>query len=109
MADATPRVRLSAVTSAALLVVRGDELSSDILRSDAQRFHRRYPAWGKYGVSAFAAHDEVEVDVICETKLERFVEVVVIERSEIERIGIEIVPRFRRPHVTLAMKTSTLS
>ncbi len=102
MSEARPRVRLSAVTSAALLVVRGDELSSDILRSDAMRFRRRYPAWGKYGVSAFAAHDEVEVDVICETKLERFEEVVVFERSELERIGIEVVPTFRRPHVTLA-------
>jgi hypothetical protein len=66
------------------------------------RFHRRYTAWGKYGVSAFAAHDEAEIDAICETKLERFEEVVVIERSELERSGIEIVPTFRRPHVTLA-------
>ncbi|MGO9558651.1 MAG: hypothetical protein ACLPQS_14370 [Acidimicrobiales bacterium] len=102
MAEATPRVRLSAIDAAVLLVVRGDELRSDILRTDALRFHRRYTAWGKYGVSAFAAHDEAEIDAICETKLERFEEVVVIERSELERSGIEIVPTFRRPHVTLA-------
>lgn len=58
MTEATPRVRLSAVAAGALLVVRGDELTADILRTDALRFHRRHPAWGKYGVSAFAAHDE---------------------------------------------------
>src|ERR1039458_627970 len=67
-----------------------------------------FPAYGHLhpmvplGVSAFAAHDEAEVDVICETKLERFEVVVVIERLELERIGIEIVPTFRRPHVTVA-------
>jgi hypothetical protein len=72
MAEQTPRIRLSAVAPAPLLVVRGDELSPDILRADATRFHRRYQAWGKYGVSAFGAADDAEVDVICETKLERF-------------------------------------
>lgn len=85
-----------------LLSTKAGDIELKIPKLHAMRFRRRYPAWGKYGVSAFAAHDEVEVDVICETKLERFEEVVVFERSELERIGIEVVPTFRRPHVTLA-------
>jgi len=102
MSERAPRIRLSAVALPPLLVVRGDELSRDILLADATRFHRRYPAWGKYGVSALAAANDSEVEVICETKLERFDVVVVIERAALERAGVEIVPTFRRPHVTLA-------
>ena len=84
------------------MVMRGDELDPLILHADAERFFRRYPAWGRYGVSAYSAVDELEVDAICETKLERFALVVVIQRSELDRLGIEIVPTFRSPHVTLA-------
>jgi hypothetical protein len=102
MAEGVPRLRLSSVAPAPLLVVRGDELTPEILRADARRFFRRYQAWGMYGVSAFAAADEPEVDAICETRLERFNVVVVFERPDLERAGIEIAPTFRRPHVTLA-------
>jgi hypothetical protein len=35
---------------------RGDALDPAVLRADAARFVRRYPAWGRYGVS-----DEVAV------------------------------------------------
>lgn len=102
MAQDVPRVRLAAVGRASLFVVRGDELDPAILRADATRFFRRYQAWGRYGVSAFEANDDLEVDVVCETKLERFPEVAVIERIELESRGIMIVPTFRGPHVTLA-------
>jgi hypothetical protein len=84
------------------LVVRGDERSPEILRADAVRFFRRYEAWGKHGVSAFAALDEAEVDAICETRLERFAVLVAYRREDLERTGIEVVPTFRRPHVTIA-------
>jgi hypothetical protein len=102
MAGPVPRVRLSSVGPPPLLVVRGDELRPEILRTDALRFFRRYRTWGRYGVSAFSAVDEPEVEAICETRLERFEMVVLYDRPDLERAGIEIVPTIRRPHVTLA-------
>ncbi|HWD51245.1 MAG TPA: hypothetical protein VG412_02505 [Acidimicrobiales bacterium] len=86
----------------AVLVVRGEDLDPEILRADASRFLRRFGGWGKYGISAFLAADESEVDVLCETRLEAFTEVVVFTRSDLEGSGVEVVATFRRPHVTLA-------
>jgi hypothetical protein len=102
MADKVPRIRLSSLSPPQLLVVRGDEPSPEILRADAVRFFRRYGLWGRYGVSAFAALDEAEVDALCKTRLERFAIVFVFRREDLETAGIEVVPTFRRPHVTLA-------
>ncbi len=102
MAASVPRVRLTALPEAAVLVVRGDALDPVVLRADALRFVRRYPAWGRYGVSAFAASDAAEVDVLCETRLERFATIVVFRSEELVASGIEVVPTFRAPHVTLA-------
>jgi hypothetical protein len=93
---------LSAVAETAVLVVRGDALDPTVLRADALRFVRRYPAWGRYGVSAFLASDAAEVEVLCETRLERFATVVVFRRTDLVALGIEVVPTFRAPHVTLA-------
>jgi hypothetical protein len=84
------------------LVVRGDELDAAVVRADAIRFHRRFPAWGRFGVSAFVAADEDEIDALCETKLRAWSTVVVFARSALETAGIEVVPTFRVPHVTLA-------
>jgi hypothetical protein len=85
-----------------MLVVRGDALDPYLLRIDALRFMRRYPTWGRYGVSAFLANDAAEVDVLCETKLERFATLVVFHCDDLEASGVEVVPTFRAPHVTLA-------
>ncbi len=85
-----------------MLVVRGDALDPDLLRADALRFMRRYPAWGRYGVSAFLANDAAEVDVLCETRLERFATLVVFHREDLIASDVELVPTFRAPHVTLA-------
>jgi hypothetical protein len=87
---------------AAVLIVRGDALDPAVLRADAARFMRRYPAWGRYGVSAFFATDAAEVDVLCETRLERFATVVIFRHEDLVASGIEVVPTFRAPHVTLA-------
>jgi hypothetical protein len=40
--------------------------------------------------------------VLCETRLERFDTVAVFRRADLWKAGIETVPTFRRPHVTLA-------
>ncbi len=97
-----PRVRLAAVPEDALLVVRGDELLAEILERDARRFRRRFNEWGRYGVSGFLAVDDREVDALCETRLVLFATVVVFGRTDLTAKGIEVVPTFRRPHVTLA-------
>ena len=48
------------------------------------------------------AADEDEIDALCETKLRAWSTVLVFERSGLETAGIEVVPTFRVPHVTLA-------
>ncbi|MGH9107639.1 MAG: hypothetical protein ACRDZX_17775 [Acidimicrobiales bacterium] len=100
-------MRLSAVPGAAVLVVRGDALEPSVLRADALRFMRRYPAWGRYGVSAFFAGDREEVEALCETKLQRFATVVIFRREDLLAAGVDVVPTFRAPHVTLAAPSLT--
>lgn len=53
-------------------------------------------------MSGFLAADDQEVDVLCETRLERFADVVIFRRAGLIDVGIEVVPTFRRPPVTLA-------
>jgi hypothetical protein len=102
VAERIPRVRRIAIPEDALLVVRGDELDAEILRADARRFRRRFDAWNRFGVSALVATDNIEVLALCESRLERFPLVVVYRRSHLEADGLEVVPTFRTPHVTLA-------
>lgn len=100
--ERVPRIRLVAIPDDAVLVVRGGEIDPGALRSDAETFRRRFDQWGRHGVSGFLAADDDEVDVLCETRLERFATVLVFRRPELLAAGIEVVPTFRRPHVTLA-------
>lgn len=64
-----PRIRRTPIPAEAVLVVRGDELDPAVIEADAARFRRRFSAWGRFGISAFVAADEGEVDALCETKL----------------------------------------
>jgi hypothetical protein len=100
--ERVPRVRLAAIPEGAMLVVRGDELLTQILEQDAQRFRRRFDEWGRFGVSGFLAADDREIDALCETRLVLFETVVVFRRDDLTAKGIEVIPTFRRPHVTLA-------
>lgn len=75
--ESTPRVRLIPVPDDGVLVVRGDGLDAELLADDAVRFHERFSAWGRFGVSAFYASSDEEVDALCEARLVRFAEVVV--------------------------------
>jgi hypothetical protein len=102
VAENVPRIRRTPLTDDALLVVRGDELDQRILRADATRFRRRFAAWSRYGVSALVARDDIEVASFCETRLDRFPTVIVYRRHDLEVLGVEVVPTFRTPHVTLA-------
>lgn len=100
--DASPRVRQAPLPSDAVLVVRGDILEDELLRVDAARFTRRYPDWGRSGVSGYYARDEDEVVALCQTKLANFATVVVFTRADLEAEGIDVIGTFRTPHVTLA-------
>jgi hypothetical protein len=99
--ERSPRVRLTPVPDDGVFVVRGDDLDPVVLAEDATRFHERFSDWGRYGVSAFYAATDEEIDALCETRLVRFDEVAVFGRRDLETVGIEIVPTFRTPHVTL--------
>ena len=100
--ESTPRVRLTSIPDDVALVVRGDELDRAVIEADASRFHRRYTSWGRYGISAFVARDDGEVDALCETRLRQWATAVVFTRADLDAAGIEVVPTFRTPHVTLA-------
>jgi hypothetical protein len=99
--ERVPRVRLAAVPDEAVFVVRGDELMPRLLAEDASRFRERFPDWGRFGVSAFLAVDEGEVDALCEVRLVQFATVAIFRRGDLEHAGVDVVPTFRTPHVTL--------
>lgn len=100
-ADRIPRVRLTPIPDDGVFVVRGDELDPALLADDATAFRERFSEWGRFGISAFYAASEEEIDAICQTRLVRFAVIVVFERAALESAGIEVVPTFRTPHVTL--------
>lgn len=53
-------------------------------------------------MSAFLAADSSEVDALCATRLVRFASVAVFTRASVIEAGLDVVPTFRTPHVTLA-------
>ena len=95
-------MRRSPIPASAALVVRGDQLDPVVLRADATRFRRRFREWDRYGVSAFVATGDDEIDALCETRMRAWAVVVVFDRKALEVSGVQIVPTFRVPHVTLA-------
>jgi hypothetical protein len=99
--ESAPRVRLTPIPDGGVFVVRGDELDRELLADDARRFRERFAGWDRYGISGFYAASDEEIDAICQTRLIRFATVVVFARVELEKAGVEIVPTFRTPHVTL--------
>jgi hypothetical protein len=94
-------VRLTTVPDDAVFVVRGDELTPRLLAEDASRFYERFSDWGRFGVSAFLAIDEGEVDALCGVRLVQFATVAIFRRTDLEQAGVDVVPTFRTPHVTL--------
>jgi len=83
-------------------VVRGDDLDPGTSRDQAESFLRRFPDWGRYGISAYFARDEAEVDDLASDQLERFPVIAVFERAVLVKAGFEVVATFRTPHVTVA-------
>ena len=101
MSQQTPRIRRQPIPADALFVVRGDE-DTDRQAEMARFFLRRFPAWGRYGLTGYHATGDVEIDLLCRAELVRFPLIVVLTRASLETAGIEVVPTFHRPHVTLA-------
>lgn len=97
-----PRFRGAPIPDDAVLVVRGDDLEPENSRLQAEAFRRRFPDWGRFGLSAYYARDLEEVDDLASDQLERFPRVAVIPVAALEADGFEVVPTFRTPHVTIA-------
>ena len=85
-----------------VVLVRGDADDPEIDRSQAQDFFDRYPAWGRFGLSAYYAEDDAGVDDLASDLLERFEELLVYPLASLVSAGFEVVATFRTPHVTIA-------
>lgn len=97
-----PRIRRAPIPDDAVLVVRGDDLRPETARHQATTFRRRFAAWDRWGLSAFYARSEAEIDDLAGDQLERFAVLVVILIADLLTAGFEVVPTFRTPHVTIA-------
>jgi hypothetical protein len=102
--DPEPRVRRAPIPDDAVLVVRGDDLGSGTAKGQAEAFRRRFPAWHRWGLSAFYARSDAEIDDLAADQLERFPVLVVLPINQLIAAGFEIVPTFRTPHVTIAFE-----
>jgi hypothetical protein len=102
MPEREPRVRRAPIPNDAVLVIRGDDLEPGTARVQAEAFRRRFAGWDRWGLSAYYARSEAEIDDLAADQLERFAELVVLPIRALEQAGFEIVPTFRTPHVTIA-------
>ncbi len=87
---------------ATVVLVRGGPEHPEVDRSQAQDFFDRYPAWGRFGLSAYYAEDDAAVDDLASDLLERFEELHVYPLASLLAAGLEVVATFRTPHVTIA-------
>ncbi len=96
-ADPEPRVRRAPIPDDAVLVVRGDDLDPDTAKGQAEAFRRRFPAWHRWGLSAFYTRSDDEVDDLAADQLERFPVRVVLPIGRLVEAGFQILPTFRTP------------
>ena len=88
-----------------MVIVRGDEGSADARRGSAQRFRRRWPELGFYGLSGYFAEDDAAISDIVVSYLYSFLPVVLVYKTDALRAaGLEILPTFKAPHVTVAFE-----
>lgn len=97
-----PRIRRADIPAETPMVVRGDDEDRAALRAHAMAFRSRFPHWGRYGVSAYLARDEAEIDDLAADQLERFALLGVYPIDSLRGAGFLVVPTFRTPHVTIA-------
>jgi len=87
------------------VVVRGDPGDDAITREQAEQFRRRFPDWGRWGLSAFYARNDDEVDDLAFDRLHQFSQLRVYRVADLEAAGFEVMPTFRSPHITVAWST----
>jgi hypothetical protein len=85
-----PRVRRAPLPDDAILVIRGDDLDPATSRSQAQAFRRRFSDWGRWGLSAFYARNDAEVDDLGADQLERFSLLGCYRVVDLQKAGFEI-------------------
>ncbi len=95
-----PRIRRAAIPPDVTLI-RGKEPTAAIARDRAIRFRRRFPDWGRYGLSAFYARDDTEIDELAANQLRRFPTLELLQPGDLTAVGFALVPTFRTPHVTI--------
>lgn len=77
-------------------------MDHDDYAAHAERFRRRFPDWGRWGLSALYAESDADVDELGAGPLRRFPILAVYTVADLEAAGFEVVPTFRTPHVTIA-------
>lgn len=87
---------------AAVVVVRGDDLGQDSDRRQAKAFRLRWPEWHRFGLSAYFAEDDDAIADLAADQLEPSRSSASTASATSLAAGIEVVPTFRSPHVTLA-------
>jgi len=96
MAERVPRIRRTPLPSGALIVVRGEDWIDEASVVQAERFRRRFPDWGRWGLSALCARSDEEVADLGAGPLVRFPLLGVYRVSVLEAAGFESSPRSER-------------
>lgn len=86
----------------AMIVVRGEAHVEDYPAVQAGLFRRRFPEWGRWGLSAMYAESDADVDDLGAGPRRRFPVLGLYRIADLEEAGFEVVPTFRTPHVTIA-------
>ena len=100
MPDHTYRIRNEPLGDDTLVVVRGGLLEATTIRTDALAAAERF---GVPGISVFAAPDHDALDDLAREKLIRFEVLTIITVGALRSAGLEIIPTFRRPHLTILL------
>lgn len=88
-----------------VVIVRGEEGSDDARRRSAERFRRRWPELGFYGLSGYFAEDEVTISDIVVSYLYSFLPTILVyEADALREAAFEVLPTFKAPHVTIAFE-----
>jgi hypothetical protein len=86
------KLRDGAMPGAGVLLVRGGELDSEVLRADALRYHSVY---GSYGISVFAIHGVTLDEMLQQVPLVRFERLALIRVASIIEAGLRLEPTGR--------------
>lgn len=98
----TPKLRRAPLPRDGLWVLRGLFRGTDLVA--AIRFRDRYPGWNEFGLSAFLAEGDVQVESLCRNQLEPWHKVAIFEIADLRSVGLKVHPTFRTPHVTITHK-----